>query len=89
MTAFQKVLSRKVTIDVDFGEERRLLQDNRLRDEMGKLKTFNTVVDALNYLGRLGWTMVNAFPTIEGSQTMYHYVLKKEFEKSELPDSSN
>jgi hypothetical protein len=57
--------SNKISIDVDFGQERRPLQDNRMKDEeTKKLKRFNSEADALNYMGRLGWKMVNAFPLI-------------------------
>ena len=52
LVAINKLFSNKVNIDVDFGDERKFFSDNRLRDEeTGRLKKFNTVVDALNYLG--------------------------------------
>jgi hypothetical protein len=78
--------SAKVNIDVDFGDERKLFTDNRLRDEeTGRLKKFNTVVDALNYLGSQGWTLVNAFPVLDGtSNNTLHYYFKKTFLKEEL-----
>jgi hypothetical protein len=84
VVATPKLLSSKVTIDVDYGEERSIWKDNRMRDESGKLKKFNTTIDALNYLGKQGWKLVNAFPVLTGTNTMvYHYVLKREFLKSE------
>jgi hypothetical protein len=84
LIAENRILSSKVNIDVDFGNERRLLADNRLRDEeTGKLKKFNTVVDALNYMGSQGWVLVNAFPVLEGSSTTLHYYFKKSFRKEE------
>lgn len=79
-----RLLSNKVTIDIDYGEERSFWKDHRLKDDDGKLKKFNSVIDALNYLGKLGWKLVNAFPISEGSgPKVYHYVFKKEFSKSE------
>ncbi len=55
-----------------------------MRDENGKLKKFNTVIDALNFLGKEGWKLVNAFPVFSSSSsTVYHYVLKKDFFKAE------
>ena len=48
------------------------------------LKSFNTVIDALNFLGKEGWKLVNAFPVFTAnSPIVYHYVLKKEFLKAE------
>lgn len=74
------MLSNKVAVDIDYGEERRRLKDNRVKEENGKLKKFNTVIDALNYLGREGWKLVNAFPfTSKSGPVDYHYVFKKEF----------
>lgn len=86
VVANNRLLSTKVNIDVDFGDERKLFQDNRLRDEeTGKLKKFNTVVDALNYLGSQGWTLVNAFPVLDGSNSnTLHYYFKKTFRKEEI-----
>jgi len=86
MTAQNKLFSRKVTIDVDQGEERKWIsfKDTRVKDELGKVKSFNSVVDALNFLGRTGWKLVNAFLVTENSVNVYHYLLKREFDKSEL-----
>ena len=81
-----RVLSAKVNIDLDFGEERKLFGgDTRLRDDLtGKLKKFNSTVDALNYMGAQGWTLVNAFPIKEVDSFIYHYYFKKLFKKSEI-----
>lgn len=86
MTAMQKLLSKKVTIDIDYGEERKLFsfKDTRVKDELGKVKNFNSVTDALNHMGRSGWKLINAFPVSDGSQLIYHYVFKREFETAEL-----
>jgi hypothetical protein len=72
----------KVVIDVDFGEERRSSGFNWLKDEMtGKVKKFNSIVDALNYMGSQGWSLVNAFPV--GESHIYHYYFKKFFRKTD------
>jgi hypothetical protein len=85
MEATGRLFSAKVTIDIDFGEERSLWSDNRLRDaETGKLKKFNSVTDALNYMGSQGWTLVNAFPVnanTPNSTPVYHYYFRKRFPK--------
>jgi len=83
MVATGRLLSNKVTIDIDFGEERKLFGgDTRLKDEeTGKLRKFNSVTDAMNYLGGQGWSLVNAFPMAEGSSSVYHFYFKKLFKK--------
>ena len=85
VVATPRLLSNRVTIDVDYGEQRSIWKDNRLKDEEGKLKKFNTTVDALNYLGKMGWKMVNAFPVYNGSSNtlVYHYMFRKEFLKTD------
>jgi hypothetical protein len=87
MTAQARLFSKKVTIDIDFGEERKFFsfKDTRVKDDLGKVKTFNSVVDALNFLGSVGWKLVNAFPIAESSGSLvYHYYFKREFDASEL-----
>ncbi|QHS58773.1 hypothetical protein [Chitinophaga agri] len=87
VVAQARMMSNKVTIDVDFGEERRLfeMKDHRIKDELGKVKKFNSVVDALNYMGGIGWKLVNAFPITSSTGTnVYHFYFKREFDKSEL-----
>ncbi len=84
VVATGRLFSNKVTIDIDYGEERSIWKDNRLKEEDGKLKKFNSVVDAINYLGKKGWNLVNAFPVSSANAPMvYHYVFKKIFLKSE------
>lgn len=86
MIATGRLLSNKVTIDVEFGEERKLFAgDQRLRDETtGKLRKFNSVTDAMNFLGAQGWTLVNAFPMSDGASNVYHFYFKKLFKREEL-----
>jgi hypothetical protein len=85
VVATPRLLSNKVTIDIDYGEERSIWKDNRLKTEEGKLKKFNTTIDALNYMGREGWKLVNAFPITVGTNSqVYHYVFKKAFAKTEV-----
>ena len=72
-----KFLSTKVTISIDFGQERRFFSDNRYKDENGQVQTFNSVIDALNYMNSQGWEFVNAYVITVASQNVYHYVMKR------------
>ena len=82
--ATPRLLSSRVTVDIDFGDLRSIWKDNRLKDEDGRLVKFNTVIDALNFMGKEGWKLVNAFPVLASNNTqVYHYVFKKMFLKSE------
>ncbi|MBI1781467.1 MAG: hypothetical protein HYR66_08865 [Sphingobacteriales bacterium] len=81
-----RAFSNKVNIELDFGEGRRSFADNRMRDEMtGKLKTFNSVVDAMNYMGQQGWVLVNAFPSEHnGTNIYFEFFFKKTFKKEDI-----
>ena len=82
--ATPRLFSNKVTIDLDFGEEKSYFRDTRLKTLDGKLKKFNTVVDALNFMGRDGWKFMNAYPVTTGSTTIYHFAFKKEFAAADI-----
>ena len=92
MVAQGRLFSNKITIDLDFGEGKSFwsFKDTRVKDELsGKVRKFKSTVDALNYLGGVGWVLVNAFPVTEntglgGVQNVYHFFFKKSFAKSEL-----
>ncbi|MEP7110462.1 MAG: hypothetical protein ABI760_20880 [Ferruginibacter sp.] len=77
-----RLLSNKVTIDIDYGEEKSFWRDNRLKSDGGKIKKFNTVIDALNYMGREGWVFINAYPVRFGETEIYHFAFKKRFPRS-------
>lgn len=69
-----------VTIAVDFGQKTKLLADHRLRNEAGELVTFNSVVDALNYMGSQGWRLFDT-QFIRGEHVdHYNYLFKREVE---------
>ena len=82
---WEATLTSKVTIDVEYGEERKLWKNYTLRDTNGKKQKFNSEIDALNYLGKMGWKLVNAFPVKEHA---YWYLFKKEINKNDLEKES-
>jgi hypothetical protein len=66
-----------VTVVIDYGEETKFFSDNRLRDEeTGKVHAFNSMVDALNYMGSNGWEFVQAYVVTNGQQNVYRWLLK-------------
>ena len=77
-----KILSNKVTVEIDFGQFRSIWTDNRLKDPTtGKRIVFNGMIDALNYMGEMGWEFTQAYivsvNTGMGYQNVYYYLLKK------------
>lgn len=78
LVGIQKLFSLKITVSVDYGEELKWFKDTRIKDEeTGKVQTFNTMVDALNYMGENGWEFVQAYTVTIGNQSVYHWLLKK------------
>jgi len=85
--ATPRLLSNKVTLEVNYGEEKSYWRDTRLKNDDGRLKKFNTIIDALNYMGKQGWTFVNAYPVKIGDAQIYHYGFRKLFSRSEVSDN--
>ena len=75
--ATQKFMSTKVTIAIDYGQERKFFSDNRYKDADDKVQAFNSVVDALNFQNSQGWEFVNAYVITLGSQNVYHYLMRR------------
>ena len=79
-----RLLSNKVTIDVDFGDEKKFWSDTRLRTWEGKVKKFNTIIDAMNYMGKEGWSFINAYPVKYGDSEIFHFAFRKLFYRGEI-----
>ena len=78
LLGYGKLFSNKVTVSVDYGEAKGFFKDPRMRDEQtGKIQTFNSMVDALNYMGEDGWEFVQAYVVTTAQQNVYHWLLKK------------
>jgi len=74
-----KLLSNKVTIEIDFGQVDKLFsaKDTQVKDEFGKLLTFNSMIDALNFMSKNGYEFVNAYAITMSNQNVYHFLMKK------------
>ncbi len=84
----EKFLSSKVTVTVDFGQQRSVWTNGSyyqtLVDENGKKLDFQSMVDAMNYMGQLGWKFEQAYVATEGKQNVYHWLLSKDIADGEL-----
>ena len=74
-----KMLSTKVNINIDFGQENKFFtgNDTQVKDENGKLMVFNSMVDALNFFGNYGYEFEQAYAITVGGQNVYHYLMRK------------
>ena len=72
------LMQTKVTVEMDFGQETKWTTDTRYKDpNTGKPKKFNSMVDAMNFMGEQGWEFVQAYVVTSGSQNVYRWLLKK------------
>jgi hypothetical protein len=74
----EKFLSAKINVVIDYGENESIWNDNRIKDDMGTVATFNSMIDALNYMGEFGWEFAQAYTVTIGNTNIYHWLMKKE-----------
>ena len=81
-----KLFSNKVTVTVDFGQETSFwlgASNQYLVDDNGKAIKFNSMVDAMNYMGKRGWEFEQAYVVTISNQNVYHWLLSKEITQDE------
>jgi len=69
-----------ISVKIDYGQYSKSLEDQRIRDENGQVKTFNSMIDALNYMGENGWELVQAYSETSGQENNNytpHWILKR------------
>ena len=86
---YEKTVILQVTVGIDFGQEDAMRTNalggvasrNKLVGDDGKPLSFNSMVDAMNYMGSLGWEFEQAYvvtmPGMGGGQNVYHWLLSK------------
>lgn len=80
-----QLFSSKVSVQIDFGQKKNFwVSNNFLRDEKGNVIKFNSMVDAMNYMGTLGWEFAQAYAITVSNQNVYHFLLKKKASKEDL-----
>lgn len=84
IVGYANLLNTKVSIVVDYGQKTHLFADNRIVNEDGKVKKFNSMVDALNYMGDLGWSFEQAYTITHGNSNVYHFLLSKVMVEDEV-----
>lgn len=82
-----KLLSNKVSVAIDFGQETSFwtgASKQYLVDNQGKKIRFNSMVDAMNYMGKRGWEFEQAYVVTTNQQNVYHWLLSKEATQDEI-----
>lgn len=75
----QKFMSQNITVALDFGQKTSYWsnKNRKLVDENNKPVVFNSMVDAMNFMGESGWEFAQAYIVTMGQQNVYHWLLKK------------
>lgn len=85
----EKELASGLKIVFDFGNNPvysawgGLKSKQKLVDEKGEEIPFNSMVDAGNYMSDKGWTFLQAYTSVYGSQAIVHWIFYKEAESPE------
>ena len=78
----KKFLGTKETININYGTRDSLWQDEKIYTLIAsELKKYNSIVDALNYMGNEGWKTISSYSTSHNSYIVEHFILKKEIQK--------
>ncbi len=74
-----KLLSTKLTIEIDFGQVDKLFEtnDTQLKDSAGKRIVFNSMIDALNFMSNNGYEFVQAYALTISNQNIYYYLMRR------------
>lgn len=78
----------RISVEIDFGQEQNFwkTKDARIRDENGAVRSFNSMVDALNFMGYLGWEFVQAYVVTAQNQNVYHWLLRKPISDGDMEE---
>ncbi len=83
IVATPKFFSNKATVELDFGQYAGFWSsDRQLVDEQGNTISFNSALDAANYMARRGWDLEEVFIVQEMSKgdsgtPRYHWIMSK------------
>lgn len=80
-------VGKKAKVEVEFGDESYGWKGNDGRniliDENGKDIKFNSMVDAMNYMGARGWKFETAYVVTVANQNVIHWLMSKEIHEGE------
>ena len=80
----RNIFSDKTSVELDFGQAASFWStDRKLVDENGKTITFNSVLDAVNYMSKRGWVfeqmyIVQTMNKGDSGTPAYHWIMSKD-----------
>ena len=75
----KRLFSNQVNVTVDFGQKVSFWKpgDMKIVDNEGRDVVFNSMVDAMNFMGKNGWHFEQAYVVTVGNQNVYHWLMSK------------
>ena len=67
----------KIKVYVDYGQKVKFMKSSKIKDAEGKIKKFNSMTDALNFMYKNGWKYVNYTEAVISGKIRYVYLLEK------------
>lgn len=82
LVSTKKFLGTTHNISINYGNRDSLWLDQKIQTlTESELKKYNSIIDALNYMGNEGWKTISSYSTSYNSYIVEHYILKKEIKK--------
>ena len=82
LVSTRKFLGTDEIITVNYGSRDSIWKHEKMFSIMpSDLKKYNSVIDALNYMGSEGWREISSHSSSQNSYIVKHYILKKEIKK--------
>jgi len=82
LVSTRKFLGTDEIITVNYGSRDSIWKNEKMFSIMpSDLKKYNSVIDALNYMGSEGWREISSHSSSQNSYIVKHYILKKEINK--------
>lgn len=86
IVGIERSFSPKLNIHIDFGEETSFstAENDKIMDaETGKPKKFNSMVNAMNFMGTMGWEFTQAYIVTISGTNIYHWIIKRKLTETE------
>lgn len=77
LVGYENIFKGTVKVSADFGSTN-MYHRETLADENGKAISFNSMVDAMNYMGEKGWKFEQAYVVSTQNGGVYHWLLSKD-----------
>lgn len=70
--------NKNVKVALDLGQYQSAFKSYNIQDENNKDIKFNSMVGAMNYMGKRGWKLIQAYVITHDNQNVYHWLMYKD-----------